>query len=104
MNTNELIQCFYDSVIISEYILKAETEKAVKSNKVYKENVVADKEKVKQVHKDIFDYLSVESNTSYKVTKEYLQICKTAVLNFANLHYLGDGVHNGAMAQEECLC
>ncbi len=30
MNNNELIECFYDSVNISEHILKSETEKAIK--------------------------------------------------------------------------
>lgn len=104
MNKNELIQCFYDSVNISEHILKSETEKAIKSNKVYKENFVARKKNVKQVHKDIFNYLSVESNASFNAAKKYLQYGKTAVLNFANPHYPGGGVHNGAMAQEECLC
>lgn len=29
MTNNELIQCFYDSVNISERILKSETEKAI---------------------------------------------------------------------------
>lgn len=41
MNNNELIECFYDSVNISEHILKSETEKAIKSNKVYKEKCKA---------------------------------------------------------------
>lgn len=104
MNNNESIQCFYDSVNISEHILKSETEKAMKSNKVYKENFVARKKNVKQVHKDIFNYLSVESNTTFNAAKKYLSYGKTAVLNFANPHYPGGGVHNGAMAQEECLC
>lgn len=104
INNNELIQCFYDSVNISEHILKSETEKAIQSNKVYKENFVAKKKNVKQVHKDIFNYLSVESNTSFNAAKKYIQYGKTAVLNFANPHNPGGGVHNGAMAQEECLC
>lgn len=104
MNKNDLIQCFYDSANTSEHILKSETKKAIKSNKVYKENFVARKKNVKQVYKDIFNYLSVESNTSFNAAKKYLQYGKTAVLNFANPHYPGGGVHNGAMAQEECLC
>ena len=104
MNKNDLIQCFYDSVNISEHILKSETENAINSNKVYKENFVARKKNVKQVYKDIFNYLSVESNTSFNAAKKCLQYGKTAVLNFANPHYSGGGVHNGAMAQEECLC
>lgn len=104
MNNKKLIECFYDSVNISEHILKSETENAINSNKVYKENFVARKKNVKQVYKDIFNYLSVESNTSFNAAKKYLQYGKTAVLNFANPHYPGGGVHNGAMAQEECLC
>lgn len=101
MNKDELIQCFYDSVNISEHILKSETEKEIKSNKIYKENFIAKKGNAKCLYRDIFDYIEVESNTSFNAAKKYLQYGKTAVLNFSNPHYPGGGVHNGAMAQEE---
>lgn len=105
INNNELIECFYDSVNISEHILKFETEKAIQSNKVYKENFVANcRQKSREIHADIFDYIIVESNTNFNAAKKYMQYGKTAVLNFANPHNPGGGVHNGAMAQEECLC
>lgn len=104
MNKNDLVKCFYDSVNISEHILKAETEKAIESNKVYKENFVAKKKSVKQLYEDIFECCVVEENTTFNAAKKYLQYGKTAVLNFANPHNPGGGVHNGAMAQEECLC
>ncbi len=99
MNKHNMVECFYDSLNISEHILKAKTKKAIKTNKVYKENFIA-KKKDKNLNADFV----VESNTSFNAAKEYLRYGKTAVLNFANPHNPAGGVHNGAMAQEECLC
>lgn len=105
MDRKQLVDCFKDTLMISESpLLKEVTEKAIESNKVYKENFVAKKKNVKRLYKDIFEYCVVEENTTFNATKKYLQYGKTAVLNFANPHNPGGGVHNGAIAQEECLC
>lgn len=105
MANNELIQCFLDSVNISNSILKAETENAILSNRVYRENFISQNRIVQnENHFDIFDFIIFEATTSFNAAKQYLKYGKTAVLNFANPHNPGGGVHNGATAQEECLC
>lgn len=105
MANNELIQCFLDSVNISNNILKAETRNAIFSNRVYKENFISQNRIIRNKnHFDVFDYIIIEATTSFNAAKQYLQYGKTAVLNFANPHNPGGGVNNGATAQEECLC
>lgn len=100
-NINDLVFAFRDTLNISNGLLKAQTEKAIESNRVYKENFVA-----KRNNANCFgsENCVVEANTTFDSAKKYLQYGKTAVLNFANPHYPGGGVQNGAMAQEECLC
>ena len=100
-NKNDLVFAFRDTLNISNGLLKAQTEKAIESNRVYKENFVA-----KRNNANCFgsENCVVEANTTFDSAKKYLQYGKTAVLNFANPHYPGGGVQNGAMAQEECLC
>ena len=100
-NINDLVFAFRDTLNISNGLLKAQTEKAIESNRVYKENFVA-----KRNNANYFgsENCVVEANTTFDSAKKYLQYGKTAVLNFANPHYPGGGVQNGAMAQEECLC
>lgn len=99
-SASELIACFQDTMRFAlEGELVRETETAAASSTIYQEGSVS-----ARLYALSETEIRVEEGTSFAVAKRFANSGRVAVLNFANPHYPGGGVANGAMAQEECLC
>lgn len=100
MNNEDLKFCFRDTVAFSQSeLLRNATEEAIESNKIYTEGFISQNNRPFSKC-----FIEVEATTTFEAAKKNINLGKIAVLNFANPHYPGGGVQNGAMAQEECLC
>jgi len=96
----DLTACFQDTLFYSlGSELTRETEAAAQSSTVYKAGFISAK-----LHALCNTEIRIEEGTSFAAAKRFAGNSRVAVLNFANPHYPGGGVANGAMAQEECLC
>lgn len=100
MSREERIACFQDTLErCSAEPLQELTQLAREQSRIYPENF-----RSVRLFKVREPEISVVEGTSFAVARENRKCGKTAVLNFANPHYPGGGVFQGAKAQEESLC
>lgn len=101
MGVQELIASFQDtqSYIRQDPELARETQRAAGAGIIYPEGFTS-----ARLYAMWNTAVEVLPGTSFAAAAGYAKNNRTAVLNFANPHYPGGGVRNGAMAQEECLC
>lgn len=100
MSREKRIACFEDTLArCNGEDLGALTARAVLDSRVYPAGF-----RSTRLYKVCETEISVMEGTSFAAARENLDRGRVAVLNFANPHYPGGGVTQGAMAQEECLC
>ena len=100
MSREDRIACFEDTQErCNQECLAAGTARAVTDSRVYPAGYVSNR-----LYRVWEPEISVMEGTSFAAARENLSFGKVAVLNFANPHYPGGGVTQGAMGQEECLC
>lgn len=106
MDRKQLIDCFQHTLWMCESpMLRKATETARNSTRVYVEGFKSKWPKfVRSAEFEKKDFITVKEGSTFAVAKEYAGRGKVGVLNFANPHYPGGAVADGAMAQEECLC
>ena len=99
MSREERIACFQDTLALCAGEKLAElTARARENSRVYPAGFRS--ERLHAVREPEFQVVEADS---FAAARENLKFGRVAVLNFANPHYPGGGVFQGAKAQEECL-
>ena len=100
MSQKELIACFRDTVKISYGMpLYTSTIEAQKTNRIFDENFVSEKEKITRAGALVFERAPL-----FIAAQSHLVSGKTVVVNCADPVIPGSEIEEGGLGQEESLC